>query len=127
MDAKRCKPAGPWHAFVSRRPPHTRPDKGPTWGEIHHRACTHAEHGVHAGLDEAGEMGIGTQAPIGRAHITGLSARMERVHLRELVGEEGRDHPFQEQAGAGTEQPLQSRHGNAAPRPRLRWLAEGLL
>ena len=59
MDAERFEPAGPWDAFDRRRPPHTRPDKGPTRGDIHHLARTHAQHGMHAGLDEEGEMGRG--------------------------------------------------------------------
>src|SRR4029434_644663 len=35
MDAERCEPAGSWHAFDGRRPPHTWSDKGPTGREIH--------------------------------------------------------------------------------------------
>jgi hypothetical protein len=69
MDAKRFEPAGPWDAFDRRRPPHTRPDKGPTRCEIHNLSRTNAQHGVHAGLDEEGEMGIGTEAPIGHEHV----------------------------------------------------------
>jgi hypothetical protein len=59
MDASRCEPAGSWHAFAGRRPPYTRPDKGPTRGDIHHLARTNAQHRMHASLDEAGEMGRG--------------------------------------------------------------------
>jgi hypothetical protein len=71
MDAERFEPAGPWHAFDGRRPPHARPDKGPTWREIHNLARADAEHGVHASLDEEGEMRIGTQPSIRHEHITG--------------------------------------------------------
>jgi hypothetical protein len=41
---------------------------------------------MHAGLDEEGEMGIRTQAPIGHEHIARWSARMDRLHLGEIVG-----------------------------------------
>ena len=45
--------------------------KGRPGREIHDLARADAQHGVHASLDEEGEMGIGTQAPIGHEHITG--------------------------------------------------------
>jgi hypothetical protein len=32
--------------------------------------CADAQHGMQAGLDEEGEMGIGTQAPVGHVHVT---------------------------------------------------------
>jgi hypothetical protein len=63
MEAERFQPAGPGHAFDGGRPPHARPDKGPTRGEIHNLARAEAEHGVHAVLDEEGEMGVGTTGP----------------------------------------------------------------
>jgi hypothetical protein len=69
-------------------------------------------------------MGIGTEAPIGHEHVPGWSARMHGLHPGELVGEEGRDDPRQAHPGARMNQPQQSRHGNAAPRPQLGWLAE---
>ena len=71
MDAERFKPAGPWHACDGSRPPYARPDNGPTRGEIHPLARADAEHGVHTGLDEEGEMRLGTQPPIRHEHITG--------------------------------------------------------
>src|SRR5919198_3394595 len=52
---------------------------------------------------------------------------MDRLHPGEIVGEEGRDDQLEEHTGARMAQPQQSRHGEAAPRPRLCWLAEGLL
>jgi para-nitrobenzyl esterase len=104
MDAKRFEPAGPWHAFDGRRPPHTRPDKGPTWGEIHNLAGADAEHGVHAGLDEEGAMSVGTLlsmpraeglfrraiAQSGAAHQVSSAASARRVgqHLAEKLGVE---------------------------------------
>jgi hypothetical protein len=69
MDPEGFEPAGPWHACDSGRPPHARPDKRPARGEIHHLARADAEHGVHAGLDEQGHMGVRTQAPIGHEYI----------------------------------------------------------
>jgi hypothetical protein len=72
-------------------------------------------------------MGRRTQAPISHPYIAWLSARMHRLHLDEIVGEERRDDPRQEHTGAHMAQPQQSCHGNAAPRPLLRRLAEGLL
>jgi hypothetical protein len=72
MDAERVELAGSWNAFDGRRPPHTWPDKGPTRGEIHDLSCANAPYGVHASLDEEGEMGVGTQAPIRHQHITGV-------------------------------------------------------
>lgn len=71
MDTERCEPAGPWHAFDGRRAPHARLANGPTRCEIHTLARADAEHGVHAGLDEEGEMRIGTQPPIRHEHIPG--------------------------------------------------------
>jgi hypothetical protein len=72
LDAERFEPAGPWHASDDRRPRQTHQmDKGPTQGEIHYLAGADAEHGVHASLDEQGEMGVGTQSPIGYEHISG--------------------------------------------------------
>ena len=52
---------------------------------------------------------------------------MDRLHPGEIVGEEGRDHQLQEHTGARMEQPQQPRHGEAAPRPLLRRLAERVL
>ena len=86
-----------------------------------------AEHGVHAGLDEEGEMRVGTQAPIRHEHITGGSHRVHLVHLGEIVGEEGRDDQLQEHTGARMEQPQEARHGKAASRPLPRRLAERVL
>jgi hypothetical protein len=70
-DAEGFGPPGPWDAFDSRRPPHARQDKRPAGREVDNLARAHAQHGVHAGLDEEGEMGVGTQAPIRHEHITG--------------------------------------------------------
>ena len=72
MDAECCEPAGPRNAFDGRRPPYTRPDKRSARCEIDNLARADAEHGMHAGLDEKGEMGGGTQAPIGHEHIAWL-------------------------------------------------------
>ena len=52
-------------------PPHARPDKRPARGEIHALSRADAEHGMHAGLDEEDEMGVGTQAAIRHEHIPG--------------------------------------------------------
>jgi hypothetical protein len=79
------------------------------------------------GLDEEGEMGIGTPAPIDHEHLTRWSERMDGLHLGEIMGEEGRDHELQEESGAGMEQPQQPRHGKAAPRPLLCRLAQCFL
>ena len=59
MDAERFEPAGPWDAFDRRRPPHTRPDERPAQCNIHHLARADAEHGMHAGVDEEGQMSRG--------------------------------------------------------------------
>jgi hypothetical protein len=127
MDAEPFAPAGSWEAFDRRCPPHTRPDKGPTGRESHDLSCADAPPGMHAGLDEEGEMDVGTQAPIGHEYIPWGSARMDRLHPGQIVGEEGRDHELQEHPGPRMEQSPQSRHGKAAPRPLLRWLAERFL
>ena len=105
MDAQRCEPARAWDAFDRRDAPHTGHNKGPTGREIHHLWRADAPHGVQAGLNEEGHMGIGTQAPIGHEHVPWVEGRMDRLHPSESVGEEGRDHPRQEQARAGMEQP----------------------
>ena len=72
MDAERFEPAGSWKAFDGRCPPHTWPDEGPTGRAIHDLSGADAQHGVHASLNEEGEMGIGTQAPIGHQYIAWL-------------------------------------------------------
>jgi hypothetical protein len=72
-------------------------------------------------------MGRRTHAPLGHEHSARLSARMARLPPGAIVGEKGRDHPLQAQARARMEPPQQSRHGQAAPRPLLRRLAERLL
>ena len=59
VETQGFEPSGPWEAFDGRRPPHTRQDKRPTWGEIHQLSRADAEHGVHARLHEQGQMGIG--------------------------------------------------------------------
>jgi len=86
MDAKRCEPTSAWDAFDRWRPPHTRLDKGPTGREGHHLACTDAQYGVYTGLDEEGEMGIGTQAPIGHQYITRCSGGVHLLHVGEIMG-----------------------------------------
>ena len=82
---------------------------------------------MHAGLDEEGEMRIGTQSPIGHQYIPFLQARMDRLHPGQIVGQEGRDHQLQEHTGARMEQPQEPGDGKAAPRPLLRRLAERVL
>jgi hypothetical protein len=72
MDAQHGEPTRAWDAFDRWRPPYTRPDKRPTWGEIHDLARAHAQYGMHASLHEQGEMGIGTQPPIRQQHIPWL-------------------------------------------------------
>jgi hypothetical protein len=69
MDASRFEPAGSWHAFDGRRPPHTWSDKGPPGREIDTLSRTDAQHRMHASLDKEGQMGIRTQAAIGHQHI----------------------------------------------------------
>ena len=127
MAASRGEPASAGEAFDGRRAPDTRRDQGPTRREVHHLPRADAPYGVHPGLDEEGERGVGTQAPIRHQHIPGCSGGVHLLHLGEIVGEEGRDHQLQEQARAGVEQSQPSRHGNAAPRPVLRRLTERLL
>ena len=127
MDAERFAPAGPWLACDRRRPPPTRPDQGPTRGDIHQLARPNAPHRMHAGPDEEGEMGRGTEAPIGHEHVPFLSARMHGLHRGQIVGEEGRDDQRQEQTSAGMEQPQEPSDGEAAPRSLLRRLPERLL
>ena len=72
MDTERFEPARAGHAFDRWGPPDPRHDKGPTRCEVHNLSRTNAQHGMHAGLDEEREMGIGTQAPIGHEHIARL-------------------------------------------------------
>jgi hypothetical protein len=124
MDTERFAPAGPWQAFDGSRPPHARPDKRPAWCDIHKLACADAEHGVHASLDEAGQMGIRTESPIGHQPIPFVSARMHGRHLSQVVGAERRDHQLEEHPAAGMEEPQAPGDGNAAPRPLLRRLAK---
>jgi hypothetical protein len=125
MDASRCEPAGSWHAFDGRRPPYTRPDQGPTGRTIHDLSGADAQHRVHTSLDEEGEMGRGTQAPIGHQYITGWSARMDRLHPGKIMGQEGRNDQLQEHTRARMEQSQEPGDGAAAPRPLRRRLAAG--
>jgi hypothetical protein len=104
MDAERFEPAGSWHAFAGRRPPYTRPDKGPTGCDIHDLSGADAPHGVHASLDEEGERGIGTQAPVGHQYIAWLYARMDRLHPGQIMGQKGCNDQLQEHTGARMEQ-----------------------
>jgi hypothetical protein len=127
MDAKRGEPAGSWHACDGRCPPHTRPGQGPTGREIHDRSGADAPHGVHARLDEEGQRGRGTQAPVGHEHIVWLSARMDRLHPGKIMGQEGRNDQLQKHTGARMEQSQEPGDGEAAPRPLLRRLAECVL
>jgi hypothetical protein len=52
-------------------PSYTRLDKGPTGREVHNLPRADAQHGMHASLDEEGQMGVRTQTPIGHEYITG--------------------------------------------------------
>jgi hypothetical protein len=92
IDAEGFEPAGPGDAFDGSRPPHARPDTWPARGDIHDRSRADAEHGMHAGLDEEGEMGVGTQAAIRHEHIPGLSSGVHLLHLGKIMGQEGCDH-----------------------------------
>ena len=70
-------------------------------------------------------MGRGTQAPLCHQYITWLSARMDRLHPGQIMGQEGRNDQLQEHTGASLEQSQAPGDGAAAPRPRLRRWAEG--
>jgi len=56
-----------------------------------------------------------------------FDARMHRLHLSQVVGEEGRDDQLEEHTAAGMDQPQEAGDGNAAPRPWRRRLAKRLL
>jgi hypothetical protein len=86
-----------------------------------------APHGVHASLDQEGEMRIGTQAPIGHQHIPCVQARMDRLYVGQVMGQQGCDDQLEEHPGARMEEPQEVRQGNAAPQPLLGRLAECLL
>ena len=75
----------------------------PAWGEIHHLSRADAEHRVHASLHEEGQMRIGTQPPIRHQPITGGNQRMHRLHLSQVMGQQGCHDPRQEHTGAGME------------------------
>jgi hypothetical protein len=72
-------------------------------------------------------MGIGTQPSGGYEHVTRWSARMDGLHVGKIMGEEGCHDELQEESGVGMAQPQQPRHGDAAPRPLHRRLAEHFL
>jgi hypothetical protein len=127
MAAERFQPAGPWEAVDGWRPPHPRPDQGPPGRESHALPRPHAQDGVDPGLPAAGELGRRTEAPIGHQYVSLLSARMHRLHVSQVVGEERRDDARQEYTSARMEQLHEMRHGNATPRSRLRRLAESRL
>ena len=72
-------------------------------------------------------MGIRTQAPIRHQHIPCLQARMDRLHLSQVMREEGRDDQLQEHPRARMEEPQQPGDGNAAPGALHCRLAERVL
>jgi hypothetical protein len=125
MDPQRCQPTRAWEAFDHWCPPRMRFDKGPTGREVHDLARADAPHGMEAGLGEEGARRVGTQPPIRHEHVSGLSARIDRLHVREIVGEERSHHQLQEHPSAGMEQPQETGHREAAPRSLRRRLAEG--
>jgi hypothetical protein len=51
-------------------------------------------------------------------------AWMHRLHVGQVMGEQGRNDQLQEDPGARMAQPQKMRHGKAAPRALLRRLAE---
>ena len=101
MDAEGVAPAGPGHACDGRRPPHARPDKRPTRRDIHDLSRPHAQDGVHASRHEEGQVGVGTQTPIGDEDVPWVSGRVDRLHPGEIVGEQGRDHAAEALQEAG--------------------------
>ena len=109
------------------RPPPARPDKRPARGASPDRSRAAAEPGRHAGLDEEAERGVDTSAAIRHEHIPGLERGVHLLPLGQIMGQAGGDPPLQEQARAGVAQPQEGGHGQAAFRPWLRRLTEGLL
>ena len=75
---------------------------------------------MHARLHEQGEMRRGAQAPSGHEYIPCLEGWRHRLHVGQVVGQEGCDHELQEHPGARMEQPQEMRHRNAAPWPLRR-------
>jgi hypothetical protein len=124
LDAEGLEPAGAGDAVDGRCPAHTRPDQGPTGRDIHALPRAQAQDGVYPGLHEEGEMGVRPQAPIGHQHISCVYAWMHRLHVGQVMGEQGRNDQLQEDPGARMAQPQKMRHGKAAPRALLRRLAE---
>jgi hypothetical protein len=127
MDAERGEPARAWETCDGRRAPDIRHDQGPPRRDLDHLPRADAPYSLHARLHEAGEMGGSTQPPIRHEPIPGCSGGVDLVPLGEIVGEEGRDHPLQEDSRARLEPPQEPSDGDAAPRPRLRRWAERLL
>ena len=111
------EPPGPWDAVDRRRAPPPRRDQGPAGRAVDNLTRAHAQHGVHASLDEAGERRLGAQPPIRHEPIPGGEHRVHLRHLGEIVGQEGRDPQLQEHAGARREPPQEMGQGKAAPRP----------
>jgi hypothetical protein len=70
MDAYGFEPGGPRNASDRGCAPDTRHDKGPTWCKVHKLSRADARDGMHSDPDEQGQMGIGTQAPIGHEHVS---------------------------------------------------------
>ena len=72
-------------------------------------------------------MGIRTQAPIRHQHIPCVQARMDCLHLSQVMREEGCDDQLQEHPGARLEAPQQPGDGNAEPGARHGRLAARVL
>ena len=75
---------------------------------------------MHARLHEQGEMGVGAQALIGHEDIAGVEGWRHRLHVGQVVGQEGCAHARQEPPGARLAPPQERCPRNAAPWPLRR-------
>jgi hypothetical protein len=61
-------------------------------GEIDQLSGADPHQGVHTGLHEQGNMGIGRQAPVRHEHVPGCHGRMNFLDSGQLVGVQRRHH-----------------------------------
>ena len=82
-------------------------------GEIDNVSRSDPHQGVHTGLHEQGDVGIGRQAPVRHEYVPGLPGGMYLLDAGQLVRVQRRDHELGQQPRASMEQCQQPRHGKA--------------
>jgi hypothetical protein len=88
LRTERLESARAWRPFGALAPPGWLYMRA-SWGEVHDLLLMPPEHGRHACVDKQGQMGRGTNAPVGPSHLTGAQVRMEVDSLGEVMDAQG--------------------------------------